>query len=126
MLCRSMTDTPPDSPLKPVRRKSEYARPSDRIFRRSRAAKARRQAAAKSDFKFIALILQLSVLVALALIALGVMAQKDLTGGGLNMSGMAGLATPWLGPFSKLEVGGMGLMALILAGVYLRWTMRRK
>jgi len=45
-------------------------------------------------------------------------------GGNVDVSGMGDLAQPWIGPFTKLEVGGFAFVGLIAAVVYFR--MRKK
>lgn len=120
------TDPVPDKP-----RSYSSRRASERIFRRSRAARARRAKADKSDFRFISLILQLSVLLALGLVGLGVLAQKQVSEAAMsgrapsvNLAAMQDIAMPWLGPLSKLEVGGIVLIMLVSLTLLWRWRRR--
>jgi len=47
-----------------------------------------------------------------------------LYGGNVDVSGMGDLAEPWLGPFTKLEIGGFVFVGLIAGSVY--WRMRKR
>ncbi|MEE9346565.1 MAG: hypothetical protein V3U82_00115 [Robiginitomaculum sp.] len=103
-------------------------RPSERIFRRSRAARARRTASNKSDFKLITLLLQLSVLLALILVGLGAWAMKQLgradSGASTNADMSAALsnwADPWLLGLSRIEIIGICALAAFSLFMLRRW-----
>jgi len=93
---------------------------SDRRFRRYHKAAARRRANEKSDEAFFKAVFSLAG-VATAFVFILVYAAMN---GGGGLVSLAPLSEPWLGPFSKLELIGFGVIAL-LAGVYL-WRIRRK
>lgn len=99
-------------------------RSSDRIFRRSRAARARRANSERSDFRFVSLLLQLSVLGAMLLVAAGVFAQKAYMGGA-QASGSAGaFLTPVFAGLSLAEI--LAYSGLVLLVGALIWQMRRR
>ena len=119
---------PKDKPAAP-RTPSGRERPSERIFRRSRAARNRRSKSDKSDFRFISIVLQLSVLVAMVLVAGAVFAQKAIQSpqngyqdGTANAGGA--FLTPVFAGLSLVEIGVIAFV-IIMAGILL-WQWRRK
>ncbi len=103
----------------------------DRVFRRSRAARARRAKADKSDFRFISLILQLSVMLSLGLVALAILAQNQLSGPAQSRQGswvdapfLQDISLPWIGSLSKLDVGGIVFIMLVSLALLWRWRRR--
>lgn len=94
------------------------------MFRRSRAAQARRSAKDKSDFRLISALLQVSVLAALILVGAGVFAQRSINGRPVDMSALSGWVTPWIGPVSKLEVAGFVLIGALCVYLLLKWQKR--
>jgi hypothetical protein len=113
---------------------ADYVRPSERIFRRSRAARMRRSVSNKSDFKLVTVLLQFSVLMALILVGLGAWTIKQLgqsgsvSTGGADMSALARWTDPWLLGLSRIEVIGMGAIGLFCLFMLRRWrrSKRRK
>lgn len=118
-----MTEDTDQTPT-PPRAARRYQRPSERMFRRSRAAQARRREKDKSDFRLISALLQVSVLAALVLVGAGVFAQRSLNGRPVDISIMSGWVSPWIGPVSKLEVAGFVLIAALCVYLLLRWKKR--
>lgn len=116
------TPTPDDARGEYVSPK-DYRRPSERIFRRSRAARDRRKKSDKSDFRFISLLLQLSVLAAMVLVAAGVFAQKYMQPGAEQTPQAQALFTPVFAGLSLIEFGAIGI--LIIFGCVL-WLSRRR
>lgn len=119
MLACSMTDnnsSPSNTP-------SSSHVPEKRLRRATRYQKAqdRRQKQAASDGKFYAAMFSLMSVLALLVVLVGALM---LGGGSVNVSGMAGLATPWLGPFTILEVIGVAFVAIIAATLYFRMRKR--
>ena len=100
-----------------------YKRPSERIFRRSRKARERRKISDKSDFRFISLLLQVSVLAAMVLVAAGVFAQKFMQPGAEQSTGTQALFTPVFAGLSLIEFGAIGVL-LLFGGVL--WLTRRR
>ena len=113
---RSMTNPDSQSGKTPISR-HDYKRPSERIFRRSRKARARRRKSDRSDFRFISAMLQLSVLAALMLVLVGVWMQKSLTGTPVDVSGLAGLVEPWAFGLTRLEAGGIAILIIWVSAV---------
>ena len=105
MLSRSMTNETPR-----VRRTSRYQKQQER--------KAAQRAA---DNKLYGAMFALMSILALLAIMIGALM---LFGGNVDVSGMGDLAQPWLGPLTKLEVGGFIFVALIAGIVFMR--MRKK
>ena len=105
MLGRSMTDEIPRK-----RRVSRYQRQQER--------KAAQRAA---DNKLYGAMFALMSVLALLAVLIGALM---LYGGNVDVSGMGDLAQPWLGPLTKLEVGGFAFVALIAGIVYLRMRKR--
>jgi len=94
-----------------------------RMRRASRYQKqqARKAAQRAADNKLYGAMFALMSILALLAVFIGAFM---LYGGNVDVSGMDGLAEPWLGPMTKLEVGGFIFVALIAGIVYLR--MRKK
>lgn len=101
----------------------DYKRPSERIFRRSRAARDRRKRSDKSDFRFISLLLQLCVLAAMILVAAGVFAQRFMQPGAQDAAGAQAWFTPVFAGLSLIEISGIGI--LIIFGCVL-WLSRKR
>lgn len=106
--------TPPPNP-------TERERPSDRIFRRSRRAEMRRRQAARDDALFFRAVFSLAGVATAFVFVLIYLASS---GGGEGLIAMAPLSEPWLGPFSKLEIIGGAIIAL-LAVIYLMRIRKR-
>lgn len=104
---------------------TRYGRPSERIFRRSRAARERRIKADKADIKAIAMILQLCVLIALIIVGAGVAVQTGMIGGASSAqqggSAIASWASPWVLGLSKIEVIGVALIMGLSVFLLRRW-----
>ncbi|MEP3891757.1 MAG: hypothetical protein ABJN69_14965 [Hellea sp.] len=106
-----MTDEAPDTKETPrLRRASRYQKQQDRI--------AAQRAA---DNKLYGAMFALMSILALLAILIGALM---LYGGNIDVSGMDDLAKPWLGPLSKLEVGGFVFVALIAGWLYMRMRKR--
>ena len=106
-----MTNETPSAPDKPrLRRASRYQKQQERI--------AAQRAA---DNKLYGAMFALMSILALLAVLIGALM---LYGGNVDVSGMGHLAEPWLGSFSKLEVGGFAFVALIAGTVYLRMRKR--
>lgn len=97
-------------PEKRLRRATRYQRVQDR-----KAAQAR------SDSRLYGAMFALMSIVALLAILIGAIM---VNGGSVDTSGMANIASPWLGPFSQLEVIGLVFVALIAALTYMRMRKR--
>ena len=93
-----------------MRRASRYQKQQDR--------KAAQRAA---DNKLYGAMFALMSIFALLAVLIGALM---LYGGNVDVSGMGDLAQPWLGPFTKLEIGGFAFVALIAGSVYLRMWKR--
>lgn len=113
MLTCSMAKKDPEHPLK-------KERPSDRMFRRSRRAEMRRRQAAKDDANFFRAVFSLAGVATAFVFIIIYMATSA---GGHSMMSLAPFSQPWLGPFSKLEIGGFGVIG-VLALIY--WQRVRK
>jgi len=123
-----MTETPPDpltddstehEPPAAVPRTDE---PRQRRLSRYQKAQMRRQAQARGDQRFYAGIFAIAGFTALLAILLGALAINGAPiGGG---SGMSAWVEDWFWGVSKLEVAGLGFVALIALAVYLRMRKR--
>ena len=105
MLSRSMTDETPRA-----RRTSRYQKQQER--------KAAQRAA---DNKLYGAMFAMMSILALLAVLIGALM---LYGGNVDVSGIGDLAQPWLGPLTKLEVGGFIFVALIAGIVYIRMRKR--
>ena len=114
----------PSAGIEPARR--SYRRPSERIFRRSRAAQARREAKDKADFRLIFVLLQFSVLAALVIVAMSIFTQRSLEGNPVDTTALKAWAMPWLGPFSKIDVISFVILSLLAIYFALYFLRRRK
>ncbi len=94
-----------------------------RIRRASRYQKQQERKAAQraADNKLYGAMFALMSILALFAVLISALM---LYGGNVDVSGMSGVAEPWLGPFSRLEVGGIFFVALIAGIVYLRMRKR--
>ncbi len=120
-----MTETPPppndsspkssDQPAHPPRE------PRQRRLSRYQKSQMRRQAQARGDQRFYAGIFAIAGFTALLAILLGAIA---INGAPIGGAGMTDWVEPWLGPFSKMELVGLGFVALIALAVYLRMRKR--
>ena len=107
MLAYSMTDNLPE---KRLRRATRYQK-----------AQERRQQQVASDGKFYAVMFSIMSVLALLVVLVGALM---LGGGSVDVSGMSGLAKPWLGPFTILVVIGFAFVAIIAATLFLRMRKR--
>ena len=106
---------------------TQYERPSERMFRRSRRAEERRRKAARDDANFFKAVFSLAGVATgfvFILIFLAMSSSNSGNGGAGLMSVVGPLSDPWLGPFSKLEIFG-GLFIAILAALYF-WRIRKR
>jgi len=114
MLAYSMTDEPKISgdnpPAKRLRRATRYQKAQERRHKQS-----------VSDNKFYAAMFSIMSVLALLVVLVGAIM---LGGGRVDASGMAGLAEPWLGSFTLLEVIGVVFVAMIAGAIYLRMRKR--
>ena len=94
-----------------------------RMRRASRYQKQQERKAAQraADNKLYGAMFALISILALLAVLIGALM---LYGGNVDVSGMGDLAEPWLGPLTKLEVGGFVFVALITGIVYLRMRKR--
>ena len=94
-----------------------------RMRRASRYQKQQERKAAQraADNKLYGAMFALMSVLALLAVMIGVLM---LYGGNVDVSGMGDLAQPWLGPLTKLEVGGFVFVALIAGIVYMRMRKR--
>ena len=94
-----------------------------RMRRASRYQKQQERKAAQraADNKLYGAMFALMSILALFAVLIGALM---LYGGNVDVSGMGDLAEPWLGPLTKLEVGGFVFVALIAAILYLRMRKR--
>ena len=94
-----------------------------RMRRASRYQKQQERKAAQraADNKLYGAMFALMSVLALLAVMIGALM---LYGGNVDVSGMGDLAQPWLGPLTKLEVGGFIFVALIAGIVFMR--MRKK
>ncbi len=88
---------------------------------RYQKSQARRQAQERSDQRFYNGMFALIGFTALLAILLGAI---GINGFGVDTSGMTGWTSPWIGPFSKLELAGLLLIGLIALSVYLKMRKR--
>ena len=96
-----------------------------RMRRATRYSKAqeRRMAQSRADHKFYQQMFLLCGVLALFVIGLGFVAMNGVSPGAGNES-LAEWSTPWLGPFSKLEIGGLFIVGIIAVLMYLRLRKR--
>lgn len=94
-----------------------------RLRRASRYQKQQERMAAQraSDNKLYGAMFALMSVLALLAVLLGALM---LYGGNVDVSGMGDLAEPWLGPFTKLEVGGFVFVGLVAAVMFVRMRKR--
>jgi len=94
-----------------------------RLRRASRYQKQQKRRAAQraADNKLYGAMFALMSILALLAVLIGALM---LYGGNVDVSGMGDLAEPWLGPFTKLEIGGFVFVGLIAGSVY--WRMRKR
>ena len=94
-----------------------------RMRRASRYQKQQERKAAQraADNKLYGAMFALMSILALFAVLIGALM---LYGGNVDVSGMGDLAEPWLGPLTRLEVGGFVFVALIAAILYLRMRKR--
>lgn len=106
-----MSDTQPDNQPR-MRRATRYNKAQERRLAQSRA-----------DQKFYAQMFTVCGVLALFVIGLGFVAMNGVSANVGNES-LADWSSPWLGPFSKLEIAGLGIVALIAIAMYLRLRKR--
>lgn len=93
--------------------------PRPRRVSRYQKAQARRAEAKASDNRFYASMFGLMGLVVMVALLIAALATS---GGQVDVSGMEGWTSPWLGPFSKLELIGLVIIAVIAFFMYRRIT----
>lgn len=93
---------------------------SERRFKRHHRAAARRRKAAREDSHFFRAVFSIAGVGAALAIGFAVF---GLTGGS-DLGGLGDLARPWIGPFSKLEVIGVGMIAGLAALFF--WRVRKR
>ncbi|WP_409433855.1 hypothetical protein ACJ3XI_04935 [Litorimonas sp. RW-G-Af-16] len=91
-----------------MRRSSRYNRVQER--------RAAQKAADNRFYKVIFGLITLMVLVTLLLAAIAM----NGSGGGVDLSGLAGWTSPWLGPLSKMEAVGLIIVGIIAILMYRR------
>jgi len=101
--------------------KSERETPRLRRASRYQKAQERRALQSRSDNRFYAAMFSLMGTLALFVVLIGAIM---LYGGNIDVSGMDGLAEPWIAGFTKLEIIGIGFVALMAGAVYLRMRKR--
>lgn len=113
------SESAPDKTVTPrVRRK-------DRVLKRSRAARDRRAVQDKKDFRLVAILLQVSVLGAFVLAALGITGERVLSGGGQDaQSWIYMLSTPVFLGLSAVELGAALFFCVVVAAMF--WRVRAK
>jgi len=96
---------------------------SPRLRRASRYQKQQERKAAQraADNKLYGAMFAMMSILALLAVLIGALM---LYGGNVDVSGMGDLAEPWIGPFTKLEIGGFVFVGLIAVILYVR--MRKK
>ena len=94
-----------------------------RARRTSRYQKQQERKAAQraADNKLYGAMFAMMSILALLAVLIGALM---LYGGNVDVSGIGDLAQPWLGPLTKLEVGGFIFVALIAGIVYIRMRKR--
>lgn len=94
-----------------------------RLRRASRYQKQQERKAAQraADNKLYGAMFALMSVLALLAVMIGALM---LYGGNVDVSNMGNLAEPWVGPLTKLEVGGFVFVLLIATVVYLRMRKR--
>ncbi|MDB2437513.1 hypothetical protein N9W89_02245 [Hellea sp.] len=102
---------------------NELPTTSPRLRRASRYQKQQERMAAQraADNKLYGAMFAMMSILALLAVLIGALM---LYGGNVDVSGMGDLAQPWLGPLTKLEVGGFVFVGLIAVVLYMR--MRKK
>ena len=95
--------------------------PRPRRVSRYQKQQERRAAQRAADNKLYGAMFALMSILALLAILIGALM---LYGGNIDVSGMGDLAEPWLGPFTKLEVGGFVFVGLIAGLIFLRMRKR--
>ena len=93
---------------------------SNRRFRRYHRAADRRRQAARDDSHFFRAVFSIAGIGGALAIGLAV---YFLTGGS-DLGGIESLARPWIGPFTKLEAMGVGVIALL--GALFLWRIRKR
>lgn len=102
----------------------DYVPPEDytqRRLRRYHKARARRQKDAVSDARFSRALFSVAGIAAAIAIGLAVL---GMDGAAVDPDAAQALTDPWIGPLSRLEVYGIGFIALL--GVIYFWRIRRR
>jgi len=94
---------------------------TQRRLRRYHKAQARRRKDAADDARFSRALFSVAGIAAAIAIALGVLGMR---GAVIDPDAAMRLTDPWLGPLSRIEVFGIGLI-IILAAVYM-WRIRKR
>lgn len=92
----------------------------ERRFRRSHRAAQRRRAAERADSRFFRAVFSIAGVGAALAVGLAVFAMN----GGGDVSGLTGLAEPWIGGFSRLEV--FGIVFILCLGALFFWRVRKR
>jgi len=97
--------------------------PAKRLRRATRYQKVQQRKAeqARSDNRLYGAMFALMSVLALLAILIGAIMMN---GANVDTSGMEGLAQPWLGPFTLLEVMGLVFVVIIAGMTYLRMRKR--
>ena len=95
-------------------------RSTTRGFSRYQRVKERKRVQARADARFYRAAFSLMGIITAFVFIVIFMVMN----GGEILVGLAPLSEPWLGPLSKLEIGGFGFIA-VLAGTYL-WRIRSR
>lgn len=110
-----------DKTDKPAERPGEQQNYTDRRFRRYHAAQARRRKAAAADERFSRAVFSVGGVAAAIAIALGVV---SLNGLNVDPASAAYLTDPWKLGLSRMEIYGLGFIA-VLALLFF-WRIRKR
>ncbi len=94
---------------------------TQRRFRRYHKAQARRRRDAAADARFSGAVFSVAGVAAAIAIALGVL---GLRGASVDPDAAQRLTDPWIGPVSRMDAYGIGLIAFL--GLVYLWRIRRR